>query len=761
VHRNTNYESNRAGEVEASSKASAPTGMNSVLGTAIRWIGGLLVRALYRVRVQHDGPLPEGGHLLLPNHMTWVDAVLLQAAYPRPIRFLAFEEYFHLRFLTPLLHIFGALPVSPTRAKEAVRAAAEALRRGETVCLFPEGEISRLGSLLKLQRGFELIARESQVPVVPVWMDELWGSIFSFSEKRYFFKWPKHLRYPVTIAFGATIPAKEATVNLVRERMLDLGERCFQERDFLQGHLGRAAIAGLSQHPSAVALVDGLDGSVLSRGMLLATALTLAAELRKRAPEPRIAVVLPPGKGATVANLAVVLAGKVPVNLNFTAGTAAVTAAIRIAGLRTALSAQAFRARLPEFPWPEKVWFLEDELPQLKLRIATWRILVSLLPAKLLALLGRVPEKGDRAEAVVLFTSGSVGEPKGVILTHRNLLGNIRQCSTVLGLPRHASVLSCLPFFHSFGCTVTMWYPMLSGLRMVTLPSPLDPAKNAELIDKHQIKLLCSTPTFLRGYLRNVEPAKLRSLELIITGAEKLPNDLALAFQKRFEKKVLQGYGLTETSPVVSVNIPEIQHKPGAATQPSSRLGSVGKLMPGMTAEIRDPESGERLSTMTTGMLWLKGVNIFGGYLNEEAKTRAVLQDGWFRTGDLGRFDEDGFLYIEGRMSRFSKIGGEMVPHETVETAVKQALGVGEDALEIAVTGVAHESKGEALVVVTTRELDLAALRRALAEKGLPNLWIPRKLVLTKEIPHLASGKLDLRGLQALAADSTQEANGH
>ncbi|NBV87081.1 MAG: hypothetical protein EBS01_12655, partial [Verrucomicrobia bacterium] len=494
--------------------------MKSLLETAILWLGRRLVGCVYRLRVLHRTPLPEGGCLLLPNHVTWVDAILLQAVFPRPIRFLVFEEYYRSRLLAPILDLFGALPVSPSRAKESVRAAAEALQRGETVCLFPEGEISRSGNLLRLQRGFELIARKAGKPVVPVWLGGLWGSIFSYSEGRYFFKWPRQIPYPATIAFGAPIESNEATVSRVREALLSLGELCFQSQAFLGGHLGRAAISGLAKKTGAPAVVDGLDGVTMSRGTAL--------------------------RGS----------------------------------------------------------------------IVFWRTISAVLPASWIAALAGLPSEGGEAECVVLFTSGSAAAPKGVVLTHRNLLGNIHQFSAVLGLKPHDAVLCCLPIFHSFGSTVNLWYPMLGGLRMITYPSPLDPLKNAELIQAHKVRLLCSTPTFLRGYLRKVDPSQLRSLTLIVTGAEKLPTELALAFQRRFGKEVLQGYGLTETSPVASVNIPEFPYKPTAPPQPSNRLGSVGKLMPGMAGEIRDPESGRKLKSTDTGMLWLKGANIFAGYLD-------------------------------------------------------------------------------------------------------------------------------------------------
>jgi acyl-[acyl-carrier-protein]-phospholipid O-acyltransferase/long-chain-fatty-acid--[acyl-carrier-protein] ligase len=242
---------------------------------------------------------------------------------------------------------------------------------------------------------------------------------------------------------------------------------------------------------------------------------------------------------------------------------------------------------------------------------------------------------------------------------------------------------------------------------------------------------------------------------MLVTGAEKLPMDLADAFEARFGIPVLQGYGLTETSPVVSVNLPD---PPQAAAsnllQHSSRRGSVGMLAPGLTARIRDPESCAQLPLHATGVLWLKGVNIFDGYLNDPARTASVIEDGWFSTGDLARFDEDGFLYIEGRLSRFSKIGGEMVPHETVEAAVRRCLGIEGEELTVTVTGVPDDAKGEALVLLSTREIDMIGLRKDLASAGIPNLWIPRRCVRCAGIPQLASGKLDLRGIQQLALET-------
>ena len=719
----------------------------------IRTAGSVLGRLVYRISAHGGERLPAGGFLLLPNHLTWVDAVILQLACPRPIRFIVFEDIYNLRWLNPVFRAVGALPISPRKAKDAVRAASEAIIAGDIVCIFPEGELSRSGMLLRLKRGYELIARAAKCPVVPVWTDNLWGSIFSFKGGKYFFKWPSHFPYPVTVAFGEPIAPEQADIAIVRERFLELGEFCYQQRPMLRGHLGEACLRGLKRGQFTVGVIDGMDHSKLSRGSLLAAAVALSRYIRRECPRHRVAIVLPPGKAALIANLAVLLADKVPVNLNFTAGPAALESSIAQAEIKHCLTAHAFVKRIGDFPWPAHTIFLDDVIPTLKPRIIAWRIAVLFAPAWLLARALCIPRVGDRREAFLLFTSGSSGAPKGVALTHRNLLANVQQFALMLDLEPGDSVLGSLPFFHSFGATVTVLFPMLEPVAVITYPNPLEIAKLAALIERYMISLVVTTPTFLRGYMRKAEPKQLASLKLLVTGAEKLPADLAAAFEAQFGMKVLQGYGLTETSPVAAVNLPEPKpSRPGDTVQPSSRDGSIGKLAPGVAAQIRDPETGAHLSLHATGMLWLRGPNVFEGYLEDAVRTAEVIVDGWFKTGDLARFDEDGFCFIEGRLARFSKIGGEMVPHETVETRIVETLGLGgESERTCALTAVPDEAKGEALVLLTTRDFDQADLRKRLSEAGTPNLWIPRIIKKVDAIPVLGTGKLDLKSCKELA----------
>ncbi len=727
----------------------------SLAESTLHFFARPLVNCFYRVSPIGVNRLPQGGFLLLPNHITWVDAIVLQLACPRPIRYIVDQEFYRNPLLRPFLQTVGCIPIDTRRPRSAVRAATEKISEGEIVCIFPEGQLERAGTLLRLRRGYELIAQQASAPVIPVWLDRLWGSIFSFQGGRFFAKLPKRIPYPVTVAFGEPLTAEAADLATVRERLLKLGEFCYSRRPSLDQHLAATCLRGLKRGPFATAVIDGIDQTKLSRGKLLGAAAALSRFLRKQFADERIAIVLPASKGSMVANLAVILAGKVPVDLNFTMGRAANESCCDRANLQVAISAARFMERIKDFPWPEHVLKLDELMPQMKGQILFWWIVSLFLPASLLLRLLQVPKKGGHTEATLLFTSGSTGEPKGVVLSHRNIVANVSQFRDLLDATKEDAILASLPFFHSFGSTVTLWYPLIAGVRIVTYPNPLEVARNAALIEQHKLTLLLATPTFLRGYLRKAHPDQLRSLRLVITGAEKLPLDLAKAFQERFNQRVFEGYGLTETSPVVSVNLPEPQPgKPNEAVQPSSRLGSVGKMAPGIAAEIREPETEGKLSLHDTGMLWLRGPNIFEGYLNDPTLTKEVLCDGWLKTGDIGRFDEDGFLFIEGRLSRFSKIGGEMVPHESIEHKIVDLLGLsGSDERLIAIVGVQDEAKGEALVLLSAVDVDLAELRAKLHQTGVPNLWIPKQVQRVESIPVLASGKLDLKKCKELAKE--------
>ena len=542
--------------------------------------------------------------------------------------------------------------------------------------------------------------------------------------------------------------------------MIDLDEVAFQQRPELKSHLAYESFISLASRPRQELIVDrGLQGRPMKSGFLLAVSFMLSRRLTDWTSKTRVGILFPPGLGAYIANLAVVLAGKVPVNLNFTLGPSSAATCLQKADVDCLLTSERVQHKIPHFPWPEGgiIDLVEEmkSMPKVKaLALISW---IHLCPAKLLARILKIPNEGGELEAGLLFTSGSSGEPKGVVLTHRNILGNCAQIDATGLLPVSEKVIANLPIFHSFGFTVTLWYPLLRGCSVVTLPSPLEVKKVAEAIKADSATILIGTPTFLKPYMKHIEPELLASLKYVVAGAEKTPEGFADAWEARFGSVYLEGYGLTETSPVVSINTPSIPdgvNYPGNSTE-GSRRGSVGRMMPGHAARILDPNTMKDIEVSKVGLLMLKGPNIFRAYLGEPKRTAEVKQGEWFITGDLARFDEDGFLFIEGRLSRFSKIAGEMVPHGTVEDALIKAYNLfDEEQPMIAVAGRPDKAKGEALVLLAAMDLELEDVRKKLNGAGLANLWIPREIKRVEVIPTLATGKLDLRQIQVLASES-------
>jgi acyl-[acyl-carrier-protein]-phospholipid O-acyltransferase / long-chain-fatty-acid--[acyl-carrier-protein] ligase len=731
----------------------------------VSWPVILLARLLYRVRALGIENIPEGGALVVSNHLSYTDVLVLQLACPRPIRFIGHEAFPRRSRLFRLIYkLTGTVPVSPSNALETIRTVGEALKAGELVLIFAEGGISRTGHLMKLHRGFELMARKAGVPVVPVAHDGLWGSMFSFSDNKYLYKYPRLMRTAVCVAWGRPIPCGQADAATVRQALLDLGGAAFDERPQLKRHLGGEIVKRLGRRPGRLVMVDRTAGrrEVRAAGFFAAAAV-LSRHLRKTVPEKRVGIVLPPGVGASIVNLAVLCAGKVPVNFNFTAGKSAVESSLRMSGVTTVITADAVKTKVTTFPWPERTLDLSTTLKELggKKAMLPWVAAAWVLPNQLLPVLLGLPKHGNREEAGLLFTSGSSGEPKGVGLTHRNILANCWQFSTLSIFPQGSVMLSCLPVFHSFGFTVNMWYPLLRPCLSVTVPSPLDTKKIIDAIREEEVSVMVGAPTFMRPILKKAETADLKSLEILVSGAEKMPMDLYDGFREKFHLELLQGYGMTEASPGTNVNQPDpALPTQTAEEQTGKRLGSVGRMMAGMSARVLDPETKDELPFGATGVVAFKGANIFTGYLDDPKKTAEMFHDGWYVTGDLGHFDDDGFLFIEGRLSRFSKIAGEMVPHGTVEQKLVEAFALEQaDGYALVVMGVPDPGKGEQLVLLTSSDAVTAdSVKEKLAAAGVPNLWVPKVVSRVEKIPVLGTGKLDLKGCKELAAKAVATA---
>ena len=514
-------------------------------------------------------------------------------------------------------------------------------------------------------------------------------------------------------------------------------------------HIAQEVFSVLSKKSGAPAVVDyGLPLIPrVNRGTLLVLALRMSRDLKAEIKEKRVGVVLSPGLGGVLANLALFFADKVPVNLNFTLGSETIKQSMEEAGIKTILTARALTKKFPNFPWPDDWMDLGEKLKgyrKEKFFLIRQLSRLRLFPTSF-AKSHEVPREGGEKEAALLFTSGSSGSPKGVMLSHQNLLSNCHQISQVGLFAQDAKILANLPLFHSFGFTIGTLFPLLNGLQIVSAPSPLDLSSSLKAIREEQVDVLLGTPTFLRGYLRKAKDGDLARVKYVVAGAERTPPSFREKWENEVGCKYLEGYGLTETSPVLSINLPD----------GGFRAKSVGRLLPGIESKVIHSQTHENLPEGKTGILCFRGSNVFIGYLNQPDKTREVLtDDGWFVTGDLGRIDPDGFLFIEGRLSRFSKIGGEMVPHGTVEEAITKALGVSEDDDPVCVVvGMEDEAKGERLILFASIDFDKEELRKDLAKAGLPNLWIPRDVRKVDSIPLLPTGKLDLREIKKLVAE--------
>jgi len=501
----------------------------------------------------------------------------------------------------------------------------------------------------------------------------------------------------------------------------------------------------LVRDPKRIVLIDHCpQRRAISAGLLLALGYLFAKHLKKQAHGRRIGIVLPPGLACFVAHLGAFFAGKTPVNLNFTAPAYVVNQSIEKAQIKTLISAKMMQDKLADFPWLSDTIDIASWLKQLShFKIGSYIAMIRLLPFRLLRKCLDIPQIKPNQEATVLFTSGSESDIKGVVLSHENLVSQVQQIAACGILPKNEKLLASLPIFHSFGFTATLIYPLLAELTVVTTPSPLDIKKIAQLIRQEQVTVHLGTPSFFYPYLKWANPDDLKSLKYVIAGAQKTPAGMAKAWQDRFGSIYLEGYGLAETSPVVSVNLPGSGY----------RLGSVGRLLKHMQVRTICPSTQVVLPAGQPGIIELKGPNVFSGYLDNPVQTQNCFQAGWFRTGDLGYIDSDGFLYIEGRLARFSKIGGEMVSHGAIEEALRTACSWEEPVLPWVVTAIEDAQKGEALVLLTIQDITLEDVHQQLGRQQFPNLWLPKYIVKIDTIPLLASGKLDMKACQAIAFD--------
>ena len=724
-----------------------------------RFLVWLFTHALYRIRIVGQENVPrEGGVLLVCNHVSYVDWALLQACIQRFIRFVMAKDYYDRRWLNPFCRLMQAIPVSaedgPKKLLATLREASRRLENGEVVCIFAEGAITRTGNMLPFSRGLEVVMKGADVPIIPVYLDKVWGSIFSFEGGRILNRIPERVPYPVTVAFGEPLPATSTAFD-VRSAVAEVGAEAVRERKNTYDLLPLRFLKQARRHPFRRCMVDS-TGVALAWSRAAVAALALSRALRRLCDddEEMVGLMLPNSCAAALANIALSLLGKCPVNLNYTASAEAMDSAATRCGIRHILTSRRFleHARLAERP---ETVFLEDIRERVSAgdralgAVGFW-----LMPRSLI----RRVFQADRTRhvgsvATVIFSSGSTGEPKGIMLSHGNINSNVEGLFQVSGFVPDDVVLGALPFFHSAGLTGGLWLPLTAGFGVAYHPNPLDFKGVGELVEKHRVSVLTATPTFLMGYARKCTKEQFASLRRAFVGAEKLKPRIADLFRRKFGVEPLEGYGCTELSPFVSMNTPDVVsddiHQVGV------KPGSIGHPLPGVAVRTVDPDTFESVPEGQEGLLLVKGPNVMLGYLHDEARTRDVLRNGWYVTGDLASIGSDGFVTVHDRLSRFSKIAGEMVPHILIEEEIHKALGVVGEQVCV-VTSVPDERKGERLVVLHAGEMDVAAVLAALPASGLPNLWIPRREMFFRidDIPMLGSGKLDLKRIRALGQEA-------
>ncbi len=705
-------------------------------------------RLLFRIRVVGAERIPaHGGAMLVSNHVSYVDALLIGHATHRFIRFLMWKPYFDIKFGKAFFKALQAIPINPGSPKEMLRSlreAADELNRGELVCIFPEGALTRTGHVQAFQRGVERLMEYSpETPILPIYIDGLWKHPLSATGNRTRRDWMRAGRPRVTVMIGDPVYGPISAAQL-RECVTELGTAAVNLRRTREDTLGYRLVRAARHKWFRPAVADSTKKELTYGKTLTAAVLVRNWLSAEHAGETHIGLLLPASVGGALANFGVTLAGRAAVNLNFTSGEQNCRSAIEQCGIQTVITSRVFveKANLPE--WPEMV-YLEDLLPRFS-AAAKLRALATAAFAPVRRLAGKA---GPDDVATVLFSSGSTGLPKGIELTHWNVISNIESAAAVFPMEGDHCMLGVLPLFHSFGYTFALWFPVVEQIRAAFHPNPTEAKAVGDLAQKHRATFFLSTPTFCAQYIRKCTREQFSTLRYILVGAEKLRESTAEEFQQKFGVGLLAGYGATELGPCAAVNTPENANGSG---QRGTRSGSVGRPLPGVSVRIVDPDTGERMPPEEQGMLLVKSPSRMPGYYCAPDKTANALRDGFYVTGDLAYVDEDGFLYITDRLARFSKVGGEMVPHLKIEDAVSDLLG-GSPSF---VTGVADERRGERLIMLyTSPEITPAQLVEHLNAADLPQLWIPKRenFYLVDAIPILGTGKVDLAKARALAIE--------
>ncbi|MGO1297335.1 MAG: acyl-[ACP]--phospholipid O-acyltransferase [Vibrio sp.] len=729
-------------------------------------IRGVLTRMIghkYRLKViglEHF-PESEQGILLLGNHISWLDWALIHMASPYHVHFVMAQELYERWYFKWICQRFGVIPIASGQSQSALKRVSELLNQGKTVCIFPEGRISHLGQLGEFKHGFEVACEQANGVIIPFYLRGMWGSAFSRATKTLDKARNKGIKRDITVAFGQPMDI-HSSATAVKQKVFDMSVASWNDYADTLEPLPQTWISTAKSRPAKWAMVDS-HGKPMSHMRCLIGSLLMKHTIAQLSGQ-HIGLLVPTSSAGLLSNLATLMAGKTVVNINYTSAIDAVSSAKQRADIESIVTSRQFIAKLQKKGVDCEtilagcnVCYLEDIMEQVS-QTRRWLTTVAAygLPASWLSLL--FCQKQNLTDtAAILFSSGSEGEPKGVMLSHRNIMANLRQVADVLNVREDDRIMATLPLFHAFGLTVTGMLPLMEGIPVICHPDPTDGANIAKAVAKHQATLMCATSTFLRMYQHNrrIKPMMFKSLRAVVSGAEKLDSEVKRAFQESFMVPVLEGYGTTETTPVASVNLPGHLIREQAYIQEASREGTVGLALPGTTFRIVDPESLQALPTGEDGLIMIGGAQIMQGYLKDSEKTaQAIVElDGqrWYKTGDKGHLDDDGYLTIVDRYSRFAKLAGEMVSLSAVEQSIKSLLDDSE--LNLVAVNLPDEKKGEQIIVLTESSMPENDMKQTLSQQGMDSLMQPSRIFHVDAVPVLGTGKMDFAGAKALAQE--------
>ncbi len=707
----------------------------------------------------------DGAALLLGNHVSWIDWMVLSIASPRRVSFVIERTIYEKWYLKPIFKFFGLIPISTKASKEAFKAIREKLDEGKIVAIFPEGSITRNGHLNTFSKGFELALKDSDVPIIPFYIRGLWGSRFSYAHKKQKANVKKNVR-DVSVSFGKALPST-TTASGLKKVIFELQIESWSKYVDTLKPLPNSWLKTAAREGEKLSVTDA-TGTKLSNHKLVAVVRTFADQIEVLSKdEQNIGIVMPASVGGTIINLATLMLGKTIVNLNYTANASSLEGAIKKAEIKTIYTSKQFLIKLKakgmdieESLNTANVIFVEDIKKDIKKSdvLKRWA-LMKILPTFVLEKMW-IAKVDINDTAAILFSSGSEGTPKGIELTHKNFMGNIKQFCNVLNLKEDDVIMATLPTFHVFGLTVSTLAPLIEGVPFICQPDPTDAEGVGKLTAAYQGTLLFGTSTFFRIYAKNRKliPHMFESIRFVVGGAEKVSEDVRNKFMQKFGLEIYEAYGATEATPGISANIPDALNTKYWNLQIGHKKGTVGMPFPGSTCKIVDPKTYEELPIGEEGMIITGGTQIMKGYLGDEEKTKEVIIEKddirWYVTGDKGRLDKDGFLTIVDRYSRFAKVAGEMISLGAVEEEIRAILP---SEIDIVAANAPDSKKGEKVVLLYHGEIEERELKSLIKNSKLNPLMIPSQYFFLEEMPKLGSGKTDLKMAKKIATKLSLE----